>query len=201
MNLSREEAGRHKTSSLHGASESPLHHQHESFMAYSSLTLAKKESQRGRNKWKIAPCVWHLLPNNSQLRTAWSWPRVNVSIRQNEKVSLNARANKLELSFPSVTGYPFPVCSWHCCHDDFLYLLCTKAPAVDGKLLRYQAQWKWPDVQWCGLLFFILHYTGSLNLLLLLTDRPTARTIALPFGAKFVSSWKVQTHQDTYRDE
>lgn len=79
---------------LHGESASPLH-RHESFMAYSSLMLAKKGSQRGKNSWKTAPCVWHLLTNNSQRRTAGSWPRVNVSIRQNEKVSPNVKADKI----------------------------------------------------------------------------------------------------------
>lgn len=51
---------------MHGERESPLH-KHESFMAYSSLVLAKKEIQRGEKKKKkdekIASCIWHLLPN------------------------------------------------------------------------------------------------------------------------------------------
>lgn len=115
--------------------------------------------------------------------------------------------NKLELSFSSVTGYQFPVCSWHRCHDDSPL---SGGPARhqsscgDGKLLHHQARWKWHDVQWCGLLFFILHYMGSLNLLLLLADRPTARTIMMPFGANLALPEKYCKHirtRNTHTDE
>lgn len=141
----------------------------------------------------------------SQLRTGRSWPGVNVSMRQDEKVSPDVNAdkwsihwNKLELSFSPVTGYQFLVCSWQCPRDDSLH----QAVGSALKLLRWRKAIipsSPVEVAWCGPLFFILRYMGTLNLLLLLTDWPIARTITLALWCKFGAAWKVQTHQDTYR--
>lgn len=164
---------------LHGESESPLH-RHESFMAHSFLMLAKKESKRGENRWKNSFLRLAPVAQYSQLRTAWSWPGVNVLIRQDEKVSRNVKAGQMiyilkqigivfffryRLSVPAVLLTQLP---W--CLPLSGSLLCTEAPAVTESYYTIKPSGNGMMCNDVVSYFFILHYMGSLNLLLLLTE-------------------------------
>lgn len=99
-----------------------------------------KRVTEGKNRWKnsllrLAPVAQYL-----QLRTAWSWPRINVSMQQEEKISQNVKSQQMCYMLKQI-GIVFFLCHRLSVSGELLTrlqwwlppsdsLLCTKAPVV-----------------------------------------------------------------------
>lgn len=198
MNLSDEETGRNKTSRVILLAPWERERALSCNMNLSwSVALwcwpKKRKWKRGENWWKNSLVPLPPVAQYSQLRTGWSWPggkcvsaarRKGFLARESRQMIYMLKQTAIVFLLPLVPGLLLTLLPW------WLPLSTSLCSAL--KPLRWRKaiipsspmEVAWCAMQWCGLLFFILHYMGSLNLLLLLTDWPVARTITLPFGAK-----------------
>lgn len=146
VNLSHRETGRDDSSCMERARalSANINLLFVAFMAFQLTGAGQKRGESQRRKYsrkKISPLCLAPVAQYSQLRTAHSsWPRVNVSIRQDETGFLLCESQwmvyilrQIGIVFflsnrLSVPGVPLTLLSWWLPLSGCL--LCTKAPAV-----------------------------------------------------------------------